>query len=387
MGNSVHTSLNFSCPNCCQSVTAEARYCPHCGVNLALAALAAEQAITTAPPHPMPSPTTLEALVPRIGELLVESGLIQPEDLHHALEVQKKRAHSGTPMLLGQILVDLDYINRPQLDAIVTQHVLQLQAALTQSNQQLEYEVQRRTKQLQTSLQKLADLNQIKSNFIANISHELRTPMGLLMGYLDLLANNALGDLMPEQARAVTSSLKAGQRLHTLIEDLLLFSAAANGDIPLNMATLTMDRPVKTAFSLTQPRAQARKIGFRQQVSDPLPPVIADNQKITWVVEQFLDNAIKFTPSGGWVDIETTHRHGDVIVKVTDTGIGIPESRMDEIFEPFHQLDGSTTRHHEGTGLGLALAHSIVQAHGSSIQVESYVGQGSSFSFALPAMC
>ena len=386
MGTLPNNSQNLPCPNCHQTVSANARHCPHCRVDLALAALAAEQVITTAPLTSNPSTASLEALVPRIGELLVERSFIQPEGLHHALDVQKKMTHSGEPMLLGEILVELGYINRPQLDSIITQHVLQLQTALTQSNRQLETQVQQRTKQLQTSLQKLAELNQIKLNFIANISHELRTPMSLLKGYLDLLSNGVLGGLLPEQARAVTSSLNASQRLHSLIEDLLLFSSAANGDIPLDMATLTLDMPVKTAFSLTQPKARARKIGFNKQVSDSLPPVIADNQKITWVVEQFLDNAIKFTSSGGQVKIETALQNGDVFVKVTDTGIGIPESRMSEIFEPFHQLDGSTTRHHEGTGLGLALAHTIVQAHGSSIQVESYVGQGSSFSFALPAM-
>jgi signal transduction histidine kinase len=103
-------------------------------------------------------------------------------------------------------------------------------------------------------------------------------------------------------------------------------------------------------------------------------------------VEQLLDNAIKFTPAGGLIKIETTPVQQNVMVKVTDTGIGIPDNRIDEIFEPFHQLDGSSTRHYGGTGLGLALARSIVDAHGSKIQVESYVGQGSSFSFALPAV-
>lgn len=381
-----NNSQNLRCPNCRQTVSANTRHCPHCQVDLAFAALAVEQAIAAAPLTSNPSPTSLEALVPRIGELLVGKGLIQPEWLRHALNVQEKKAHSGKPMLIGEILVELDYISRPQLDGIVTQHVLQLQTALTQSNRQLESEVQQRTKQLQTAMQKMVELNQIKQNFIANISHELRTPLGLLTGYLDLLSNGALGDLIPAQAGAIISSYSASQRLHRLIEDLLQFTSAANGDIPLDMASLTLDLPVKTAVSLTQPRAQARKIGFKKQVSDSLPPVIADNKKITWVVEQFLDNAIKFTPPGGQVVIETAPLRGDVIVKVTDTGIGIPESRINEIFEPFHQLDGSTTRHHEGTGLGLALANNIVQAHGSAIKVESYLGQGSSFSFALPAM-
>jgi signal transduction histidine kinase len=144
---------------------------------------------------------------------------------------------------------------------------------------------------------------------------------------------------------------------------------------------------VKTAVSQTKHKAQTRNIALKNKLAAELPTVIADNEKITWVVEQFLDNAIKFSPPGSKVKIKTAPLNGDVVVKVTDSGPGIPPSKIDEIFEPFHQLDGSATRHHGGTGLGLALARSIVEAHGSTIEVDSYIGQGSCFYFALPAMC
>lgn len=380
------TSQSLSCPNCHQTVSMYDRQCPHCQVDLAIAAVAAEKIITTAPLFNKIPPTKPEALVPRIGELLVEKGLIQPRDLRHALVIQEKMNRAGEQMLIGEILTTLDYISEQQLSAVVTEHVMQLQYALTQSNQNLQEQVQNRNQQLQNALKKLAELNQIKLNFISNISHELRTPLSLLSGYLELLAGGQMGTLTTEQSKAIETSRNASQQLYQLIESLLTFSSAAKGDIPLNMATLTLDFPVGNAVVKTEPKAINKQINFKKRLSDSMPPVIADDQKITWVVEQFLDNAIKFTPKGGRVKVETGPLNGDVFVRVTDTGIGIPESRLEEIFEPFHQLDGSTTRQHEGTGLGLSLAHSIVEAHGSTIQVESYVGQGSCFSFALPAV-
>ena len=119
-------------------------------------------------------------------------------------------------------------------------------------------------------------------------------------------------------------------------------------------------------------------------IDENLPLVQADMQKIAWVLNQLVDNAVKFTPSNGRVVIGVK-REGEnlVIVSVTDTGIGIPSSHLDEIFEPFHQLDGSTTRRYGGTGLGLSLVRQIVEAHGSMLEVQSIEGRGSTFKIPL----
>jgi signal transduction histidine kinase len=365
--------------------TAVARHCPHCQADLAIAAVIAERTMTTSPlPH---SPVAPEMLVPRLGEYLVEHGYISSETLGYTLQIQKKMARAGEKVLTGELLVELGYISRENLDKAITQHVLQLQAALTYSNDRLEQKVQERTTQLQNALMKLSELNQLKRNFISNVSHELRMPMQFLMGYLDLFNSGNLGQLSEEQSAAMASMLNAGTQLRGLIENLLQFSNAATDNIPLDLAPLSLDLPVKTAVSQTKHKAQTRNIALKNKLAAELPTVIADNEKITWVVEQFLDNAIKFSPPGSKVKIKTAPLNGDVVVKVTDSGPGIPPSKIDEIFEPFHQLDGSATRHHGGTGLGLALARSIVEAHGSTIEVDSYIGQGSCFYFALPAMC
>ncbi len=381
-----HSPRSLSCPNCHQAVAIRDRHCPHCQVDLAMAAVTAEQVITTAPFINKIPPTKPEALIPRIGELLVEEGYIQPQALRHALKVQKKLERAGEQVLIGELLTKLDYISEQQLSAVVTEHVMQLQSALALSNKHLQEQVQNRSQQLQTAMKELAELNHIKLNFITNVSHELRTPMSLLSGYLDLMAAGKMGPLTSEQLGAIETSRKASQQLRQLIESLLTFSSAAKGEISLEMAAFTLDLSVVNAVAKSEPKALSKQIDFKKKLSDTLPPVIADDQKITWVVEQFLDNAIKFTPAGGRVKVETGPLNGNVFVRVTDTGIGIPESRLKEIFEPFHQLDGSPTRSYGGTGLGLSLAQRIIEAHGSTIQVESYVGHGSQFSFALPAV-
>jgi signal transduction histidine kinase len=141
---------------------------------------------------------------------------------------------------------------------------------------------------------------------------------------------------------------------------------------------------VNLAVKACTAKAEERGISLNVIVDENVPHVQADPQKISWVLNQLLDNAIKFTPSGGRV-IVNVKREGEnlVIVSVTDTGIGIPSNRLNDIFEPFHQLDGSSTRRYGGTGLGLSLVRQIIEAHGSMIEVQSIEGRGSTFKFPL----
>ncbi|MEJ2746723.1 MAG: ATP-binding protein [Anaerolineae bacterium] len=375
----------LNCPNCNQPISYDNRTCPHCRVNLATAAIAAErlinQAVQTAS---RPSPR-LEHLVPRIGDLLIQQNLIQLEELDSALEIQKERAMSGQDILIGELLVELGHVSRQDLNRVITEHVLQLQAALAHNHCRLEEKVQQQTNELQNALLKLASLNKMQLNFIANVSHELRMPMQFLLGYIELMEQGLLGPLTEEQAHTLVSMRGASTQLHQITEDLLQFSSFANSQIILELAPFTIDEPVETAVSHIHPKANARHIAFKRQLPF-LPQVIADNEKITWVVEQFLDNAVKFTPPGGEVIIETAPLRGDVVIKVTDTGIGIPDHQLTNLFVIPDTINKHPAHHQTGIGLGLALANKIVEAHGSTIAVESQVGQGSCFSFTLPAL-
>jgi signal transduction histidine kinase len=330
------------------------------------------------------TPLSPEMLVPRLGEYLVQKGHITNDQLIHALRHQQEKQKAHKRYLLGEALLELKYVDRRVLDHAITEQIIQLRNALEDANRNLENRVRARTAELQEALRKLSELNQMKANFIANISHELRTPLTHLKGYMELLAASALGPLTGEQKDAVDVSRRATGRLEELINNLIMFSVASHGEMTLKMSPVGLDGVFAEALNYSRPKAERRGIDLQVVVESGLPPVKADAEKISWAMLQLLDNAIKFTPAGGQVTLSACLEAATlVMVSVTDTGIGIPPERLKEIFEPFHQLDGSSTRRFGGTGMGLALVHDILEAHGSVIEVESEDGKGSTFRFPL----
>jgi signal transduction histidine kinase len=286
--------------------------------------------------------------------------------------------------LLGQALIDLNLLERADLDQAVTEQIIQLRSALQAANRTLERRVEERTAELQKALERVSELSQLKANFVSNISHELRTPLTHIKGYLELLITGSLGGITEEQRHALQVSQQSTSRLEALIEDLILFSLASRGELSILHENVDLRRLVNLAVKSITARAEERGVSLNAIIDEDIPHVQADAQKIAWVLSQLLDNAIKFTPSNGRV-VVSVKREGEnlVLVSVTDTGIGIPANRLEDIFEPFHQLDGSSTRRYGGTGLGLSLVRQIIEAHGSMIEVQSIEGRGSTFKFPL----
>ena len=335
----------------------------------------------------MTTPLTPEALVPRLGEHLVQNGHITEADLQKALAYQKEKEMAGERCLLGEALMDLNLLTRRQIDHAVTEQIIQLRNALEDANRFLERRVQERTAELQEALRKLSELNQMKANFVANISHELRTPLTHVKGYLELLTTGSLGPLSDDQKNALQISQRAAGRLESLIDNLIMFSLAARGEMTLRLARVNLNKVASDVINYSRPKANDRNVTLNFDIRPDIPFVQADEEKISWAILQLVDNAIKFTSSGGRVTLSIQPESDTLVtVSVTDTGIGIPTLRMEEIFEPFHQLDASATRHYGGTGLGLALVKEIVSAHGSIIEVHSEEGKGSTFSFPLLAV-
>lgn len=330
------------------------------------------------------TPLSPEMLVPRLGETLVQKGQITTDQLLHALRLQEEKQKTHKRYLLGEALLELGYINRSRLDHAVTEQIIQLRNALEDANRNLEKRVRERTAELQEALRKLSDLNQLKANFIANISHELRTPLTHVKGYLELMAASALGPITDEQRDAITVSQRATGRLEGLIDNLILFSLASRGEMTLKLAPVQPEKIIVEVVNYSRPKALDRGVILQVDIGQNLPLVKADSEKISWVVLQLLENAIKFTPTGGKVMLSVRLETNTlVMISISDTGIGIPAERLSEVFEPFHQLDDSPTRRFGGTGLGLALVHEIIDAHGSVIEVESEEGKGSTFRFPL----
>lgn len=335
----------------------------------------------------IPQKLTPEMLVPKMGEYLIQKGSITEAGLQKALDYQLEQTAQGNPILLGQALTDLKLIERADLDQAVTEQILQLRSALQAANRTLERRVEERTAELQKALERVSELSQLKANFISNISHELRTPLTHIKGYIELLITQSLGPVTEEQKHALQVSQQSTNRLEGLIEDLIMVSLASRGELSIKQEDVDIRRIANLAVKSFAGKAVERGLDLHAVIDDDVPPVQADSQKIAWVLHQLLDNAIKFTSAGGSV-VVSVKREGEnlVIVSVTDTGIGIAPGRINDVFEPFHQLDGSSTRKYGGTGLGLSLVRQIIEAHGSMIEVQSVEGHGSTFKFPLLAV-
>ena len=314
---------------------------------------------------------------------MVEEGLLTAEQLTQALEAQKQSRLEGDSPLLGQILLEKGYIDKVTLDRAVTNQILKLQTALQQANQTLEKRVQERTAELEKAYQKLSELNKLKNNFVSNISHELRTPMTHVKGYVDLLLANDFGELNTDQRDAIGVLKRAAERLSRLIDDLILFSTAETSSIQITKQNFDLYTVAKEVIDRNLTLAGNKNIRLWLDCKKQPYYVFADPERVQWVINQLIDNAIKYTQSEGEVFLRITSNANNALVSVIDTGIGIDPSCYDEIFEPFHQLDGSSTRKQGGTGLGLTLVKKIIEAHGSKILVASVPGKGSKFDFLL----
>lgn len=323
-----------------------------------------------------------EILIPRLGSYLVDLGLITNSDLENALAVQTIARSKGESPLIGQVLIDMGVIDRNQLDHVVTEQILHLRDALQKANQTLEQRVQQRTHELEDAYQKLAELSKQKANFVQNISHELRTPLTHLKGYLGLFRAGELGELEEDQKQAIDVMSNSSDRLERLIEDLIMFALMDQKRVSLEKSPIGINDLILKALENVR-----KKTGPLVQIDLELDPenpcVMVDSQKILWAISELIRNSVKFTPVEGSVKVSSVAGVKKVEVSVQDTGVGIPPEKINSIFEPFFQVDGSTSRKVGGTGIGLSLVQEIFKAHGSEVNVESFSGKGSRFFFNL----
>ena len=250
------------------------------------------------------------------------------------------------------------------------------QSALAIQNARLFREIEEKGRQLEVA-------SQHKSQFLANMSHELRTPLNAILGYTELILDEIFGEV-PEPIRDGLERVRnSGQHLLGLINDVLDLSKIEAGQLILSLADYAMEEVMQTVATGVESLAAEKKLALRVIVPPDLPPGRGDERRIAQVLLNLVGNAIKFTEAGE-VRVEVTVADGSFVVSVADTGPGISEADQARIFEEFQQADSSSTRKKGGTGLGLAIAKRIVEMHGGRIWVESALGRGSTFRFALP---
>ena len=377
-------SESYSCPNCKFSVDFNEPTCQNCGIHLAVAAVIAENEMV----HEFSAAKNLqispEILVPRLGDHLVKRGTVTKSQLENALNIQKEENLKGEYKLLGRILIEQGYLDQTMLDAAITEQIVNLQNALKQSNTDLEDRVRARTYELQQALNRITQLNRLKTNFISNISHELRTPLAHMVGYLELLKDSSLGPLNEDQNHAISVLLKSYNRLYNLIDELLQFSMLSQGEMSLSQESINSKDLIESATTYAQTYATEKQVELKITFPSESIRVIADKEKMSWVLGELIENGIKFNNPGGFVLVDVNAENGIVIFRISDNGIGISKEHISEIYEPFHQLDGSSTRRSGGTGIGLTLAKQIIESHGSSLIVKSTKNKGTRFQFSLP---
>ena len=257
----------------------------------------------------------------------------------------------------------------------------------------LEDEVADRTRELQEALSHLAETNQqlrganrklqeanrAKSLFLANISHELRTPLNAVIGFSDLLTDSAFGELNEQQQGFVRDIQESGEHLLHLINEILDLTKVDAGRMQARIEPTEIHKCIQEAVSMVRPQASSKRLRLVVACAEDVRVGMLDPKMFRQVLVNLLSNAVKFTPDEGKVRVTAGSRDGDLLIEVSDTGIGIAEEDTERIFEEFYQVDGSYSRNYQGTGLGLSLVRRMVSLQGGEIGVKSIPGHGSTF--------
>jgi len=237
---------------------------------------------------------------------------------------------------------------------------------------------------LEQKIEELKELDKLKDDFLNTTSHELKTPLIPIKSQIQLLMAGDYGDLNKEQKESLEMIFRNEERLSKLVTDVLDISRFRSKKLKLIPKKLSLLKIVQNTVEEMKPGAREKEIDLTTKLTD-LPEITADPVRISQVVSNLLNNAIKFTPEKGKIVIEAEKRGKEVIVKVIDTGVGISPKNLKKLFTPFFQLESGLARKHGGTGLGLVICKGIVEAHGGKIWAESKgEGKGSTFSFTLP---
>jgi|GEM_PF-72843 len=265
-------------------------------------------------------------------------------------------------------------------------------------------EVYTREARLKQAQQALETSDKLKDEFLANTSHELRTPLNGIIGIAESLIDGATGKLPSSTIANLAMIVSSGRRLATLVNDILDFSKLRYQTIELQIKPVALREIVEVVLILNRLLVSQKPLQLVNDIPENLPLVSADENRLQQILYNLIGNAIKFTHSGSVkISAQLINHHQDeekstdensehsreevtskIAITVSDTGIGIPEEKLDRIFESFEQADGSTARIYGGTGLGLAITKKLVELHGGEIQVESIIDQGSHFTFTLP---
>jgi signal transduction histidine kinase len=228
----------------------------------------------------------------------------------------------------------------------------------------------------------------LKTQFLANISHDLRTPLTAVITHAEILRDGILGDLTPRQMESIRGIISGGRQLLNQVGEILTYARGAANQLTLVTSHFAMRDVLEQVSGLNESLLKKKRLSLTVEVEPDVPGLEADREKIAHVVGNLLGNAIDFTSPGGrvWLraSCDPTSESTSVVVEVGDSGVGIAEEHHELIFREFAQVDSTPSRPHHGTGLGLTIARKLVELHGGRIWVDSRLGTGSRFFFTVP---
>lgn len=275
------------------------------------------------------------------------------------------------------------------LEIIADELVIAIQNALRfeeiqQFNVTLQQKVEEATKQLRNANQRLKELDQTKDEFISMASHQLRTPLTTIKGYLSMVLEGDVGPVTKSEKKMIQQAFDSAERMVFLIADLLNVSRLQSGKFVIDNKPTDLAKMVKTEVEQLKDTAAHHNLTLTCKVPDKMPLLSLDETKIRQVVMNFLDNAIYYTPAGGSISVELELTSESVRYTVTDTGLGVPKAEQHHLFSKFYRAGNARKMRPDGTGLGLFMARKVVVAQGGSVIFKSTEGKGSTFGFSFP---
>lgn len=325
---------------------------------------------------------SLSTLSNREIDELADMGSMMGVALHNALAYQKTKEMSVRLQSLNEQLTQQNEELHAQGEELIA-----LNEELTAQSEELQAqseELQAQSEVLQDTNNKLEQSGRLKSKFLASLSHELRAPLNAVIGFSDVLLDRVVGDINPQQEKYIKEILKSGQHQLNLINDLLDLSKIEAGEIQINIQPIDPAAPLEDALAMVNPEAQRKQIDISNVVIPNTYTVAADHDKLKQVFINLLSNAIKFTPVDGRVNIFVQEKNRELLLKVTDTGIGIAKEHHEVIFEEFKQANHEISSAYGGTGLGLPISKKLMLLQNGDITVESDLGHGATFIISLP---
>jgi signal transduction histidine kinase/ActR/RegA family two-component response regulator len=333
--------------------------------------------------------TTIRRAATLVGRAATERRPLQIADLDavsldphlDVLHQDGWRSVLAIPMLRGDLIVGVVVIRRRSAGSFPEDMVELLQTFASQSSIALVNA--RLFSELGTKSAELEVASRHKSEFLASMSHELRTPLNAVIGFSEVLIDRMFGELNERQDEYVHDIWNSGRHLLELLNEILDLSKVEAGRMVLEPSTFRVEQALEYAVSLVRERAARHDITVSVMVGEGVDTLDADELRFKQVLLNLLSNAVKFTPDGGTVEVRAARRDDQLVITVTDTGVGIPLEDRDRIFESFQQ-GGRGVAREEGTGLGLTLTRRIVELFDGRLWLESEVGVGSTFGFAVP---